>query len=525
MKALSLSNKNIDSTVRETENFLKENSISRENSLRLTLTMEEILLRYQDRFGEKKEYIPETGKRLGISYITISVPGEAFNPISQDDDDWSTRVLADLGLAPLYSYRKGVNRITVYLKKIISKAGKKVFIASASAFVLGQTVLLLCGDQASVLREMLVVPLLDSILSLFMLVAVPMIFISILYGTSGMENISELKKAGNNMVFRFVSKSFMLTFAAGLLMLPFFSLNITGSGDLREKITESLSLITDILPVNSICPFLHGKTLQIVLVAVVTGILLVASGEKGNLIRRLTEEANAVIFLMTEWISRLIPFVMFLIVLKTLWGENSGIALRLWKPLLFTFITCFSLPILYTSIVGLKIRSSCVSLLKKLLPSYVVAYTTMSSAAAYGTNLECCEKKLGINKKLTNMGISVGTVMYKPTTSIFFLICIMFGLETCGQSCSPGLLLTGCITATLLSIAIPPIPGGAITGFAFLFSQMGIPTELAGLAIAMDTIIDRYSTASNVTTLKLELLRQADRQKMLNRKKLESEKK
>mgnify|MGYP003303063141 CR=1 FL=1 len=72
-----------------------------------------------------------------------------------------------------------------------------------------------------------------------------------------------------------------------------------------------------------------------------------------------------------------------------------------------------------------------------------------------------------------------------------------------------------------MAIAIPPIPGGAITGFAFLFSQMGIPTELAGLAIAMDTIIDRYSTASNVTTLKLELLRQADRQKLLNRKKLE----
>lgn len=524
MNKTVLSNINIDSTARETEAFLKKNQIPRENIIRLVLSMEEILLKYRDRFGEEKEYTFETGKRFGVSYVSVSIPGEAFNPAKEENDDWSLKILADMGLAPLYSYRKGVNKVTIYLKKIISSSRKYIIAATAAACLTGGAGKLFFADHTEMLRQMLVIPVLDSLMGLFMLAAVPMIFISILYGTGNMDNLSELKKAGNGMMYRFISKTFLMTFIAGLFLLPFFSFDINRTMQTSLQVTTSLNLLTDILPRDLLNPFIQGNTLQIVFVAMVLGIITVALGERGKTIRKLTAETNGVVYLFMEWVSKLIPEIMFLIILKALWGNNNTL-LRLWKPLLVTFAVCFTLPFIHAAIIGLKTRTNTISLIRKLLPSYVVAYTTMSSAASYGANLECCERKLGISRNLTNMGIPVGMVMFKPTTSIFFLICIMFGFETSGISCSIPMLLYGCITATLLSIAIPPIPGGAITGFTFLFSQMGIPADLGVLAIAMDTIIDRYSTACNITTLKLELLRQADRQKQLDRKKLERGKK
>ena len=58
-------------------------------------------------------------------------------------------------------------------------------------------------------------------------------------------------------------------------------------------------------------------------------------------------------------------------------------------------------------------------LIKKLLPTFLIALSTASSSAAFGTNIESC-KALGIDKKLINFGVSIGQIIFMP--SVFYYI-------------------------------------------------------------------------------------------------------
>lgn len=62
-------------------------------------------------------------------------------------------------------------------------------------------------------------------------------------------------------------------------------------------------------------------------------------------------------------------------------------------------------------------------LIKKLLPTFLIALSTSSSSAAFGTNIESC-KALGIDKKLINFGVSIGQIIFMPAGAIQFFYCI-----------------------------------------------------------------------------------------------------
>lgn len=67
-----------------------------------------------------------------------------------------------------------------------------------------------------------------------------------------------------------------------------------------------------------------------------------------------------------------------------------------------------------------------------MFPAFLIALTTASSSAAYGTNMNCCEEKLGINSRITNFGLPLGIVLYMPGTAINYLTVGMY-MAVCYQ--------------------------------------------------------------------------------------------
>ncbi len=67
-----------------------------------------------------------------------------------------------------------------------------------------------------------------------------------------------------------------------------------------------------------------------------------------------------------------------------------------------------------------------------MFPAFLIALTTASSSAAYGTNMNCCEEKLGISSRITNFGLPLGIVLYMPGTAINYLTVGMY-MAVCYQ--------------------------------------------------------------------------------------------
>ena len=167
-----------------------------------------------------------------------------------------------------------------------------------------------------------------------------------------------------------------------------------------------------------------------------------------------------------------------------------------------------------------------ISLVKKISPALLfskawqtllIALSTASSAAAFATNVHDAKNKLGIDKKFVDFGIPIGQVLFKPG---FFAL--LFGMsigfaESCDISITLPWLIIASITNLLLSFAVPPVPGGAMMGFTIAFTQLGVPMEVMGVALAVNAIADFPATACNVSGWQLTMVEVADSLDMLDR--------
>jgi Na+/H+-dicarboxylate symporter len=171
---------------------------------------------------------------------------------------------------------------------------------------------------------------------------------------------------------------------------------------------------------------------------------------------------------------------------------------------------------IYLLLVTFRKKVSFKVLLKKLMPTFLIGLSTASSSAAYATNVEICEKKLGIDKHLVNFGVSLGQIVFMPGYVMLFMAPALCMAEIFGVSISLEWLITAAIVSIILAIAAPPVPGGALTCMTMLFVQLNIPAEAISAIIALNVIMEFFATAVNLLCLQTELVELAGDLNMLD---------
>ena len=68
----------------------------------------------------------------------------------------------------------------------------------------------------------------------------------------------------------------------------------------------------------------------------------------------------------------------------------------------------------------------------------------------------------------------------------FFIVSLCIG-QSFGTEITIIWIITSIITSTILTIATPPIPGGGLSCYTILFTQLGIPS--AGIAIVRIVLV------------------------------------
>ena len=195
--------------------------------------------------------------------------------------------------------------------------------------------------------------------------------------------------------------------------------------------------------------------------------------------------------------------------MQMIWSDTLDVVLSAWKPL-FVFVGCvIVISLAMALIAAFRTKANVFALIKKAIPASVIAITTASSVAAFGTCVNTCEKKLGISDSITSFGVPLGIVIFPPGIAIYFTLICMYTAEVYGVECSLTWFVMAVFTGCLLAIAAPPIPGGTLTCYTIMFSQLGLPEEALVVALALDVLFDFIATGMNVFCLQMELLIQA----------------
>lgn len=498
----------IDEASENIIDFLTKEKVDSKEIQRIRLSVEEILLKYIDLFGHGKSFTLSMSKRFRTLRVELAVEGESMDPFADGSEEKGAilnNLLTNLGLAPTWKYKNGQNIIAFVAKKRkkIPQA-LQLAIAIASAVALGCFCLLL-PDKASVFISVEVVtPVFNTFMGLLSAIAGPIIFLSVVWGICGIGDMATFGRLGKKMIGRYLLVSVIVGVATTALFASLFT--TATSGATSFAFSDLYAMILDIIPSNFFEPFVSGNSLQIIFIAIIVGLTMLVLGNRIPVMVTLIDQLNMVMQGIMGAISSFIPFFVFGSIFNMIVGNKLLSVAKSYKLVLVMLLGDIILMAAYLAIVCLRKKVSPMTLLKKMMPTYIIGLTTASTVAAYQTNISTCEKKLGIDKKLIDIGVPLGQVIFMPGAIILFAAAAFGMAETYGVAITPIWMLTAFIISVILAIAAPPVSGSALTCYTILFMQLGIPAEAVAVVTALNVILEFIATAVNLFCLQAEMI-------------------
>lgn len=514
-----LSNVSVDEISEKTTEFLEELKTEHKNSLQLRLILEDLLLDWQDHFSNQAVVNVKMGKRLGRPFIQLELAGESYNPLNKEREDFGeyrSRLMANLGLSPLYSYTQGKNRLLFKLKKPAMHPFASLALSIAAGLLIGWSGMFLPVALRTGILNNFLEPIYNTFFNILGAIAGPLVFLSVAWGIYGIGDTATFGRIGKRMILHFLGMVYLICTVCTLVSLPFFDLHFAGHGGSFSQFDSIFQLILDFFPSDIVTPFQEGNSLQIIFLGSAVGMALLVLGTQTELVAHTLEQINLLLQFLMELISKLVPWFIFIVLVQLVWSGTLDVVLSAWKPLVVLGLLSVLMAVSMVLFAALCSKTSPLLLVKKGLSTLVIAMTTASSVASFGTCINTCEKKFGIRNNITSFGVPLGIVMFPPATALCFILICIYSAEVYGVECSVTWVILAIFASAILAIASPPIPGGTLTCYTILFMQLGIPEEALVAALALNVLCDFIATGFNMFCLQMELIVQAKNTDNLN---------
>ena len=364
--------------------------------------------------------------------------------------------------------------------------------------LVGSIIGVIFGEKATVLQ-----PIADIFLNLLYCCVVPMIFVSLVYSISNMENTNKLGKVLGIMIVIFLLAE---TIAAIYMLIITIIFNPAEGANIAMNETinnmTSNSNILAMFTVNDF-PLLWSRQnlMALIVFAMLIGIATVKVGEVGKPVVKFFGS-------LTSIISKVVSYVMYIAPIglgaffATLVGQN-GAALSgpLSRALIIYFIAAVVFYFLSNTVFAyLAYGIKGVKLFwKYIIPPSLVSLGTCSSAATIPTNL-IAGKNIGIPDDINDLTIPMGCNLHKSGATLITILkitfmCSMFNINIL----EPQNIITAILVSVLASSVMGAIPAGGYVGEIFIISAFNFPPESIPIMVLIGTITDAPATAINAT--------------------------
>ncbi|ELV8715006.1 dicarboxylate/amino acid:cation symporter, partial [Vibrio vulnificus] len=341
------------------------------------------------------------------------------------------------------------------------------------------------------------------IASLKMLV-VPLIFVSLVCGTSSLKDISTLgRMGGKTLAFYITTTAVAITLALtmGTVFQPGAGADLTAASSFKSAEAPSLGqVIIDMFPTNPISAMAEGKTLQVIVFALLFGIAISAAGKPGERIAAIFSDLNEVIMKLVALLMNLAPYGVFFLMAKLFTGLGLGAIINLGEYFLVLTATLLihglvTYSLMLKGFTGLNP----LTFLKKMEDAIMFAFSTASSNATIPATMETVKNRLGVDNKIASFTVPLGATVNMDGTAIMQGVATAFIAQAFNIDLSMGDYVMVILTATLASIGTAGVPGVGLVMLAMVLNQVGLPLEGIALIMGVDRLLDMIRTAVNIT--------------------------
>jgi proton glutamate symport protein len=365
-------------------------------------------------------------------------------------------------------------------------------------------------------------------ISLLRLIAVPLIFASLISGVASLSNIASLSRIGGKAVALYIATT-LVAIAIGLLLVNGLQPGLSIDDELRDRIAGSyaqeielakerqqqagdrraLDPLVEIVPDNIFSAAADNRRmLQVVFFALLFGIALtLAETRSVQGVKDVIAGLNAVLLKIVDIIMLAAPFGVFALMASTIAsiaGDDPRTAAGLIRALgFYVFVVAAGLAIHVVLVYGTLIRAFTSVGLKRffsaIIPAQLVAFSTSSAAATLPVSMECVEEGLGVRNAVASFVLPVGATINLDGTALYQGVSVVFIAQALGLDLGLGAQLSILLTALLASIGTAPVPGAGLVMLVMVLESAGVPSAGLALILGVDRILDMLRTTTNVT--------------------------
>jgi len=360
-------------------------------------------------------------------------------------------------------------------------------------------------------------------LNLLKLIAVPLIFLSLVKGITSLTDMTKLSRIGLKTVSMYLISTVLAVFIGLLLVNSIkpgntfpeekqaefqkeFAGKVTEKEILAEEMKDDspLKFIVEMVPENIFFAASdNSKMLQIIFFAILFSVAVVMLPVKQTkIVKDFFSGCTDVILKIIDIIMNFAPYGVFAL-LAALVVDFAG-DMDLFTALGFYAIVVIiglmtMIFIIYPLFLALFTGINYRNYFKGILPAQMVAFSTSSSAATLPVTMKQVKGELGVSREIADFVLPIGVTINMDGTSCYQAIAAVFIAQVFGIDLSISDQLLIVVTATLASIGAPGIPGGSIVMLIIVLSSVGLPIEGLALILGIDRPLDMLRTVVNIT--------------------------
>ena len=358
--------------------------------------------------------------------------------------------------------------------------------------------------------------------NLLKLIAVPLVFASLIKGVSSLSDIAKLSRIGGKTIALYLTST-VIAVTIGLLLVNTvkpgegFDMNSiqvsentqTGAEkkieDAKEVKQEGpLQFAVDIVPTNIFSAASNNRNmLQVIFFAILFGIaMIMLPSEKTVHVKGFFDGINDIILQIVYLIMLAAPYGVFALLagLVVDFGASSSLFIALGKYSATVIVgLLLMILVVYPIILKLFTKIKYVDFFKGISPAQMLAFSTSSSAATLPVTMERCEDHLGVSKEVSSFVLPLGATINMDGTSLYQAVGAVFIAQAYGIPLDLPAQLTIVLTATLASIGAAAVPGAGMVMLVIVLGAIGVPVEGLALIFGVDRILDMMRTVVNVT--------------------------
>lgn len=222
---------------------------------------------------------------------------------------------------------------------------------------------------------------------------------------------------------------------------------------------------------------------------------------KGDGLKKVMHEFQEIIdLLISRIIIPLLPFHILGIFANMTFAGQVVTILSVFSRVFVIVIALHLLTlIIQFTIAGTYAGGNPFKMLKTMIPAYLTAIGTQSSAASIPVTLEQT-KKNGVKDDIADFVVPLCATIHLSGSTITLVACSMAILMLNGITLSFGQVLPFILMLGITMVAAPGVPGGAVmAALGLLETMLGFSQPMLSLMIALYIAQDSFGTAANVT--------------------------